>query len=165
METWCSMARPRPGSATSCLMSWCQALASALLMAVSSGGRILSDDESFALWRAAGRLPYPHGPSLRTSRSTSLPLRSPGNLSRNQSPATTANVVALPADGRSPLSLLSDGGVDSLLDQHPPSSGLFPRPLKRHRRIVAQGTAGRVRGRTLHNGYRHRTGQKLLFRR
>src|ERR671934_172908 len=25
----------------------------------SSGGRILSDDELFALWRAAGRLPYP----------------------------------------------------------------------------------------------------------
>jgi integrase len=39
-----------------------------------SRDRILSDDELFALWRAAGRLPYPHGPVYKILALTGLRL-------------------------------------------------------------------------------------------
>jgi integrase len=47
----------------------------------SSGGRILSDDELFALWRAAGRLPYPHGPVYRLLLLTALRLNEAADAS------------------------------------------------------------------------------------
>ena len=40
-----------------------------------SGDRILSDDEMFALWRAAMRTPYPHGPVYQILVLTALRLK------------------------------------------------------------------------------------------
>jgi integrase len=39
-----------------------------------SAGRVLADDELFALWRAAGRMPYPAGPAYRLLCLTALRL-------------------------------------------------------------------------------------------
>jgi|SRR4051794_24383442 len=39
-----------------------------------SKGRVLSNDELFALWRAAGRMPYPVGPAYRLLCLTALRL-------------------------------------------------------------------------------------------
>ena len=47
----------------------------------TSGHRILSDDELFALWRAAGRLPYPHGPVYRLLVLTALRLNEAADAS------------------------------------------------------------------------------------
>jgi integrase len=47
----------------------------------SSSGRILSDDELFALWRAAARLPYPHGPVYRLLVLTALRLNEAADAS------------------------------------------------------------------------------------
>jgi integrase len=47
-----------------------------------SSGRILSDDEIFALWRAATRLPYPHGPVYQLLLLTALRLNEAADGSR-----------------------------------------------------------------------------------
>lgn len=49
-----------------------------------SRDRILSDDELFALWRAAGRLPSPYGPAYKMLVLTALRLREAGNASWNE---------------------------------------------------------------------------------
>jgi integrase len=47
--------------------------------------RILSDDELFALWRAAKRLPYPAGPVYRLLTFTALRLNEPIDASGRSS--------------------------------------------------------------------------------
>jgi integrase len=47
----------------------------------TSGERILSEDELFALWRAAGRLPYPAGPAYRLLMLTALRLNEAADAS------------------------------------------------------------------------------------
>ncbi len=49
-----------------------------------SRDRILSDDELFALWRAAGRLPSPYGSAYKMLILTALRLREAGNASWNE---------------------------------------------------------------------------------
>lgn len=44
-----------------------------------SGKRILNDDEIFALWRAADRLPYPYGPVYKILALTALRLNEPAD--------------------------------------------------------------------------------------
>lgn len=46
------------------------------------GKRILNDDEIFALWRASGRIPYPHGPVYRLLLLTALRLNEAADASR-----------------------------------------------------------------------------------
>lgn len=49
-----------------------------------TGDRILSDDELFALWRAAERLPYPHGPVYRILILTALRLNEAADSCRTE---------------------------------------------------------------------------------
>jgi integrase len=48
------------------------------------GSRILNDDELFALWRAAGRLPYPIGPAYRLLILTGLRLNEAADASHSE---------------------------------------------------------------------------------
>jgi integrase len=49
-----------------------------------TGRRILTDDEIFALWRAAGRTPYPHGPVYRLLMLTALRLNEAADASKSE---------------------------------------------------------------------------------
>jgi hypothetical protein len=49
-----------------------------------SKGRVLSNDELFALWRAAGRMPYPAGPAYRMLCLTALRLNEAVDASRDE---------------------------------------------------------------------------------
>lgn len=49
-----------------------------------SRSRILTDNEIFAYWRAAGRLPYPHGPAYRALLLTALRVNEVARASRQE---------------------------------------------------------------------------------
>ncbi|MBN8906261.1 MAG: hypothetical protein J0H99_06495, partial [Rhodospirillales bacterium] len=77
-----------------------------------SGQRILDDSELFALWRAAGRIPYPYGPVYRLLILTGLRLNEAADAARTEfDPAVAAllrsdapdkldRLKSLPADKR-----------------------------------------------------------------
>jgi hypothetical protein len=55
--------------------------------------RLLSDDELRALWRASGRLPYPHGPAYRLLLLTALRLNEVADVSATELHPTIARAL------------------------------------------------------------------------
>jgi integrase len=62
-----------------------------------SGDRILSDTELFALWRAAARIPYPHGPVYRVLILTAVRLNEAADAVRDEFDLSEKKVWIIPA--------------------------------------------------------------------